>query len=97
MRNFGSERVVFEDPPFTRYLFNDTRFAWVWLVVRLYVGYTWLTSGLGKVTNPGWTQTGEALRGFWQGSVATLTGAKPPITFDWYRDFILFLLNGGHY
>lgn len=97
MRNVGSERVVFEDPPFTRYLFNDTRFSWAWFLVRLYIGYTWLASGLGKVTNPGWTQTGESLRSFWQASVAIPPAGKPPITFDWYRDFILFLLNGGHY
>ena len=23
-------------------------------------------------------------------------GGRPPITYDWYRDFINFLLNGGH-
>jgi hypothetical protein len=30
------------DPPLARLLFSDTRMAWFWLVVRLYVGYAWV-------------------------------------------------------
>lgn len=88
---------VYEDPPFARALFNDTRLSWLWLIVRLYLGYTWLTSGLAKLANPAWTVTGDALRGFWENAVAVPPSGRPPITFDWYRDFITFLLNGGHY
>ncbi len=36
--------------PTTKLLFFDTRVAWLWLIVRLYVGYQWLTSGVAKVT-----------------------------------------------
>lgn len=38
------------EPPIAKFLFADTRMAWVWLIVRLYVGYEWLTSGLEKLT-----------------------------------------------
>ncbi len=38
------------EPPLARFLFADTRMAWVWLIVRLYVGYEWLTAGLEKLT-----------------------------------------------
>ncbi|HET7771893.1 MAG TPA: DoxX family protein [Chloroflexota bacterium] len=88
-----------DDPPFTRFLFSDPRMAWVWLPVRLFVSYQWLTSGWGKISNPAWTETGTALRGFWERAAAlpTAPGAKPPITFDWYRSFLEFLLAGNHH
>ena len=38
------------EPPLARFLFADTRIAWVWLIVRLYVGYYWLTAGFEKLT-----------------------------------------------
>jgi thiosulfate dehydrogenase (quinone) large subunit len=38
------------EPPISRFLFADTRIALLWLVVRLYVGYEWLTAGLEKLT-----------------------------------------------
>ncbi len=90
--------VVFDDPPFARSLFASTRWAWLWLIVRVYVGYSWISSGLGKLGNPAWVQTGEALKGFWQRAVAIPDApAKPLIAFDWYRSFIQVLLDGGHY
>jgi thiosulfate dehydrogenase [quinone] large subunit len=90
--------VTFSDPPFAQSLLGNTRWAWLWLIVRLYVGYTWLTSGLGKIGNPAWVQTGAALKGFWARAVAIPEPpARPPIAFDWYRAFIQALLDGGHY
>ena len=38
------------EPPLTRFLFGDTRMAWFWLIVRLYIGLSWLGAGLGKLT-----------------------------------------------
>ena len=37
------------EPPIARFLFADTRMAWMWLIIRLYVGYQWLTAGLEKL------------------------------------------------
>ncbi len=87
-----------EDPPVARFLFNDTSFAPVWLVVRVLVGLVWLEAALGKFSNPAWVQTGEALKGFWERAVAMPEPpARPPITFDWYRSFIQGLLDSGAY
>jgi thiosulfate dehydrogenase [quinone] large subunit len=48
--------------------------------------------------NPAWTQTGEALQGFWQRAVVLPDApARPAIAFDWYRTFIQSLFDGGHY
>jgi thiosulfate dehydrogenase [quinone] large subunit len=35
--------------PTAKALFFDTRLSWLWLIVRLYVGYQWLSSGMAKV------------------------------------------------
>lgn len=90
-------RPVLEDPPVARAIFGDTRWSWVWLIARLYVGYSWLTSGWGKLFNPAWTETGASLQGYWTRAVAVPAQGSPPITFGWYRDFLTFLLNGEHY
>ena len=89
------QTVQVTDPPFTKLLFSDTRFAWIWLIVRLYMAYTWLTSGFGKMTGTGWVDGGAALKGFWTGAVVTTP--KPVITFDWYRQFIQFMLDNQAY
>lgn len=94
----SSGHVVIRDPPFVQSLFGSVRWAWLWLVARLYVGYEWLSSGIGKVTEPSWMETGIALRGFWQRAVQVPEApARPPIAYDWYRSFIQMLLDGGHY
>ncbi len=42
--------IQIPEPPIARFLFADTRMAWFWLLVRLYVGYEWLVSGWEKLT-----------------------------------------------
>ena len=95
MTRIVHRRVQVSDSPIARFVFSDTRMAWVWLIIRLYMAYTWLTSGYGKLTNPGWVNTGEALKGFWQGAIQTQP--KPVITFDWYRVFLQFMLDTQAY
>ncbi|NJR12780.1 DoxX family membrane protein [bacterium] len=71
--------------------------AVVWLVVRVALGLQWLSSGWGKITNPAWMDTGEALQGFWERAVAMPEQGRPLISFDWYRSFIQGLLDSGSY
>ena len=89
------EGHLFEDPPVAKFLFGDTRMAWLWTVLRLYLGWSWLEAGEHKVVDPTWMSTGTALAGFWTRAV-TVEG-RPPIAYDWYRGFIQMLLDGGHY
>lgn len=89
--------VNIPDPPFARILFSTTRFAWLWLIIRLYLGYRWISSGFGKITNPAWMQGGEALKGFWEGAVAIPETGRPPITFAWYRTFLQTMLDADAY
>ena len=82
-------------PPLAHFLFKDTRAAWLWLPLRLYLGWSWLQHGLEKVTNPAWTESGEALAGFWGNAVTT--DPKPVITVSWYRGFIEAMLGAQAY
>lgn len=89
-------QILIEDPPVALALFQSTKFAWLWLIIRLYLGYSWLTSGWGKISNPAWA-TGQPLRGFWENAVAIPEAGRPAIAFDWYRNFIQFMLNTQAY
>ena len=92
-----SGEVEIEGPGFARFLFNNSRAGLFWLPVRLFLGFSWLESGWGKITDPAWTQGGAALRGYWERAASIPEApARPPITFEWYRDFINTLLAGGH-
>jgi len=68
----------------------------VWLPIRLFVGFAWIDGGLHKLTDPGWTNGGAALRTYRERAVSMPEGGRPPITYEWYRDFINTLLAGNH-
>lgn len=86
-----------QDPPFARRLLSNTWAALLWLPVRIWLGLQWIESGLGKLDNPAWSRTGEALQGFWQRAIAVPETGRPPIAFDSYRSFIETLLNAQAY
>ena len=86
----SNEKIVeIPEPPFSRFLFSDTRIAWIWLLLRLYVGYEWFMAGWGKITNAQWvgSQTGSAISGFLQGALKNASGAHPAVS-GWYAYFI---------
>lgn len=71
------------------FIFRNQKVAWVWLLVRLYVGWEWLAAGWGKVNNPAWVgdSAGGALTGFVQGALAKTGGAHPDVQW-WYASFL---------
>lgn len=88
---------VLQDPPFVQKLLNDPRAAWLWLPLRIWVGYQWISASLHKLSSPAWMQTGDALKGFWTGAVAIPQTGSPAIRFDWYRSFLEMMLNAQAY
>ena len=99
------------EPPIARFLFADTRMAWFWLIVRVYVGWQWLVAGIDKLTGysidvgtfgqhvgNSWIFTshpGAALSGFLNGALAQTTGAHPAVQ-GWYGWFVQnFALPGA--
>jgi len=97
MSRIAEWRNTVDDPPIAKAIFNDVRLSWLWLLIRLYVGYSWITAGIEKAESPAWTVTGTALKGFWAGAVAVPANGHAPITFDWYRSFLTFMLDSGSY
>jgi thiosulfate dehydrogenase [quinone] large subunit len=85
--------TVVQDPPLAQTLFNDTRMSWLWLVLRVWLGYKWVDAALHKISEPAWVQTGDALKGFWTGAVAIPETGRPAIAFDWYRNFLQYMLD----
>ncbi|MGA9193322.1 MAG: DoxX family protein [Anaerolineales bacterium] len=78
-----------EEPPVARALFGGTRWAWIWLILRVYVGYEWISAGYGKLTSAAWTgaNAGAALTGFVKHAL-TLAGGEHPAVQGWYAGFL---------
>jgi thiosulfate dehydrogenase [quinone] large subunit len=90
--------VTIPEPPLAHLLFSTTKFAWLWAIVRIYLGYQWIEAGWHKLTGGGWLDGGAALKGYWTKAAAIPAApAKPAITYDWYRAFIQFMLDNGFY
>jgi thiosulfate dehydrogenase [quinone] large subunit len=85
-----SQGTIVDNPPIARFLFDDTRLAPLWAVVRVLLGIAWLQAGLHKLADPAWTDTGEALKGFWVASI-------PKSGFVWYGGFLQSLVDSGSY
>ena len=61
--------VTIPEPPLAHMLFSTTKFAWLWAIIRLFLGYEWVMASLHKIEDPKWVSTGEALKGFWLSAV----------------------------
>ena len=92
----NAEEVEIEGPRFVRFLFNNSRAGLFWLPIRLFLGFAWLEGGWHKFTDPEWMQGGVALRAYWERAASIPEGGRPPITYEWYREFINTLLAGNH-
>jgi thiosulfate dehydrogenase [quinone] large subunit len=77
------------DSPVARFLFGDVRLAWIWLILRVYVGYEWLSAGWGKLHSPTWvgSSAGSALAGFINGALSKASGDHPAVQ-GWYASFL---------
>ena len=96
------QRRDLQDPPFIKFIFADTVLAPIWLFVRVYLGYHWLLAGSHKVWgDERWIavegEDGLALKGFWERAVAIPEEGSPKITYDWYRDFLQYMLDHEWY
>jgi thiosulfate dehydrogenase (quinone) large subunit len=92
-----ADEIEIQGPRFVRFLFFNSRAGLFWLPIRLFVGFSWLEAGYHKLTDPGWTQGGTALMEYWERVVAIPEEGRPPISYEWYRDFIQMLLDNGAY
>lgn len=82
-------QIEIPEPKVARFLFADVRFSWVWLLLRLYVGYEWLMAGWEKIIGTGWVGSGAgtAVSGFLAGALKNTAGSHPSVS-GWYAWFI---------
>src|SRR4029453_13886373 len=82
--------------------------AWIWLVVRLYLGYEWLQAGWEKVTgadeawkltytDASWLKSGAALRGFIEHGALPQAAQGPhsAVNYGWYVEFLRWMDKPG--
>lgn len=99
-----TQGTIVTNPPLARLLFDDTRFAVVWLVIRVLVGWEWVQAGWHKVFdatganlfNQAWMNGGTSLvndqgTGFWQ----HIVGPTSTANYGWFKGFIQFLIDAG--
>jgi thiosulfate dehydrogenase [quinone] large subunit len=100
--NRAFEKRELHDPSFIRFIFGNTYMAPLWLIARVYLGYQWLLAGWHKLYGDDrWVavdgQDGVPLRGFWERAIAIPEQGRPPIVYDWYRDFLQYMINHDWY
>ncbi len=89
-----SSKIEIPEPKLSVLLFQDTRLSFIWLIVRVYIGWQWLMAGFEKIQNPVWVgpKAGVALQGFLTGALAKTSGPHPDVQ-SWYavflKDFVL--------
>lgn len=106
MQRFSSiqTRAVERIPssPLSKLLFANTRIAWLWFLIRLYVSYQWLTNGIAKLTGhsiafDSFGKTGNAwvfvahgdagLKAFIANALTHASGPFPSVQ-GWYAAFL---------
>lgn len=93
----AKEAVQFDDPRLARFLFSTPAASWIWLVVRVYLGYEWAHAGWDKVTgDPSWLSSSEPLKGF-VGYTLQGAGQGPhsAINYGWYAAFLRWVGGSG--
>ena len=89
----GHQRLrVLDNPHWVNALFSSTSWAWLWLMVRVWLGMAWIEAGWHKTYEAAWT-SGMAVKGYWEFVTAIPEQGRPLIVYDWYRDFLEFLLR----
>jgi len=85
MKNDTASVTQIPEPPIARLLFADTKLAWIWVIVRVYLGWMWIEAGWNKIISPVWTggKAGVALTGFVHEALTKTSGAHPDVS-AWY-------------
>lgn len=89
--------AVVQEPSIITKLLNHPLAAWLWLPIRVWLGWQWVKAGWEKLTNPAWLQTGAGLKGFLMGVTAVGANGKSAIEYAWYGNFLKLLVSSGAY
>jgi thiosulfate dehydrogenase [quinone] large subunit len=89
--------AVVKEPSIITMLLNRPLAAWLWLPIRVWLGWQWLKAGWEKLINPAWLQTGAGLKGFLIHATTVAAGGKSVIEYAWYGNFLKLLISSGSY
>lgn len=92
VRNVRNGReIIVDENPLSRWLFTNTSSAWIWLVLRLYLGYSWFVAGINKMSSDMWTgeNAGEAVRGFMGGALAKVAEGDVSSWYAWFLENVV--------
>lgn len=79
---------VLRPHPIETALFNNTGpITFLWLVIRLWLGFQWAMAGWEKLNSPEW-MNGTKISGFWKSSLADYGKPNSDVAFDWYAAFL---------
>jgi thiosulfate dehydrogenase [quinone] large subunit len=70
-------------------ILRNKYFSVVWTILRMWLGYQWITAGIEKFEDPTWigSKSGVAITGFLKGAVAKASGDHPAVQ-GWYAAFV---------
>ena len=93
--------VYFPESRLAAWLFGSTQAALLWLVVRVYLGYEWISAGWPKLfgaQRDAWTGDGSAVLGYLQFATTDLAqGDHPALAYGWWRGFLEWVIDSGAY
>ncbi len=89
--------AVVQEPSAITTVLNHPLAAWLWLPIRVWLGWQWVNAGYEKLINPAWMQSGAALKGFLAGAVSAMGAHGPVIHYTWYSSFLKVLISSGSY
>ena len=89
--------AVVREPSIITKLLSHPLAAWLWLPIRVWLGWQWVKAGWEKFSNPAWLQTGAGLKGFLMGVTAVGANGKSAIEYAWYSNFLKLLISSGAY
>ena len=74
--------IRFEDPSLARFLFSDPRLAWLWLPLRVRLGWRWLDAERHNSPAQEWMETGDAIRVLLGRAAAIPEQGRPLVAYD---------------
>ncbi|MHB8191288.1 MAG: DoxX family protein [Ferrimicrobium sp.] len=95
METFTGDTGVTE-PRSAQWLFGSRMAGWIWLVVRVWLGYQWISAGASKLfgaESAAFWKTGLGVKGYALGAIAASKGPHAQVSFNWWvailRDFVV--------
>ncbi len=81
------DATTIEEPRVARYVFASKAASWVWLIVRLWLGYEWISAGASKLwgaESASFWRTGLGVKGFALGAIADSKGPHAQVSYGWW-------------